>query len=55
MKSSDDRVYKFWNNNFLGKGVFKFENDGEEFFENHSRLSDSQTTFRRYLPDFFKI
>ncbi len=52
MKSSDDRVYKFWNNNFLGKGVFKFENDGEEFFENHSRLSDSQTTFRRYLPDF---
>ena len=51
MKSSDDRVYNFWNDNFLGKGVFKFENGGEEFFENHSRLSDSQTTFNKYLPD----
>lgn len=51
MKSSDDRVYKFWNNNFLGKGVFKFENNEKKFFDSHSRLTDSQTTFQKYLPE----
>ena len=49
MKSSDDRVYNFWNDNFLGKGVFKFENGGEEFLKTtHAYLTLKQLSISIY-------
>ena len=43
-------VKEFWSRNHLGKGVFDKKNL-DNFFLNHSKLSDTQTQFEKYLPN----
>ena len=43
-------VEEFWSKNHLGKGVFDKKNL-DNFFLEHSKLSDTQTKFEQYLPD----
>ncbi len=42
-------VEEFWSHNHLGKDVFETKNIFN-FFQEHSKLTDKQTSFKKYLP-----
>jgi len=45
----NNAVEEFWSKNHLGKGAISTENI-DNFFLEHSNLSDKQTSFKKYLP-----